>query len=118
MLRLPRNLIKGVRSACAAAAEACRRALVANIFEIGFQGTSWEMKLAMGSRILRAELCGVDSRGWGCNCRGLVLMRWWMELFYQVSPVVGVGVPEGRPSAELQGLKMGWGGSETGRGGC
>jgi len=34
IVRLPRNLINGVRSACAAAAEACRRAFVANIFEL------------------------------------------------------------------------------------
>ena len=37
IVRLPKNLINGVRSACAAAAEACRRALVANIF----RGISW-----------------------------------------------------------------------------
>lgn len=35
IVRFPKNLIRGVRSACAPAAEA-RRTLVANIFAVGY----------------------------------------------------------------------------------
>ena len=63
---LPKNLIIGVRSAWAAA---CRRVLVANMFNFLLRGTKvWEKKLATVEKILQA-CSSFAVMNWRCACR-------------------------------------------------